>query len=494
MTKVPQLPFLEQIQEQSISYNELKGSEHKKNLGQFFTDINIAKFMASLANVNIEQHKINILDCGSGNGILSISLLQRLDTLNLSLNVKLHLYEIDQDIIDSLKSNVEMLQSHLKNVDLSFAIHQENFILKDINEKFDFIISNPPYFKLNKASDEAVKMNYVVYGQPNIYMLFMAKSIELLKDTGEMIFITPRSFTSGSYFKAFRCFFLNNAHFEQIHIFNTRTKHFKSESILQETIITKIVKRQIDRVIISSSEDSSFNDYNEMKVENRLIIDAHEPECVIKLPLDQYDVNILKTFHRSTQTLQSLGYMVSTGKVVTFRSKELIANEHTKNNVPLIWMNNFKNKQLEHPLDFGKEQYISTDNQSLLIDKSNYIIIKRFSSKEQKKRINIGYIFKDKIEYAQIGLENHLNYLYRKDDEMSKKELMILGDFLDSELTDKYFRISNGNTQVNATELMNLPIPDDIYKELISARKHKTENKRYTRTTEKIQYTRALCN
>ena len=163
MTKVPQLPFLEQIQEQSISYNELKGSEHKKNLGQFFTDINIAKFMASLANVNIEQHKINILDCGSGNGILSISLLQRLDTLNLSLNVKLHLYEIDQDIIDSLKSNIEMLQSYLKIVDLSFAIHQENFILKDINEKFDFIISNPPYFKLNKASDEAVKMNYVVY-------------------------------------------------------------------------------------------------------------------------------------------------------------------------------------------------------------------------------------------------------------------------------------------------------------------------------------------
>lgn len=466
MTKILQLPFLEQIQRQSISYNQLKGNEHKKNFGQFFTDINIAKFMTSLANINEELREIDILDCGSGNGILSISLLERLDTLKLSLNVNLHLYEIDQDIIDSLRSNIEVIQSHLKNIELSFSIHQENFIVKNIKEKFDFIISNPPYFKLNKSSAEAVKMSYVVHGQPNIYMLFMAKSIELLKDTGEMIFITPRSFTSGSYFKSFRRFFLDNANFEQIHIFNTRTKHFKSESILQETIITKIVKRQLDKVIISSSEDSGFNDYNEMKVENNLILDAHEPECVIKLPLDQYDINILKTFHRSTQTLQSLGYIVSTGKVVTFRSKELITNEHTKNTVPLIWMNNFKNKQLEHPLDFGKEQYISTDNQSLLIDKSNYIIIKRFSSKEQKKRINIGYIFKDKIEYAQIGLENHLNYLYRKDDEMSKKELMILGDFLDSELTDKYFRISNGNTQVNATELMNLPIPDDIYKEL----------------------------
>lgn len=494
MTRLPQLPFLEVLQKQSVLYNEQKSSEHKKKLGQFFTDINIAKFMASLITINSKQESINILDCGAGNGILSISLLHKIDTFNLIKNINLHLYEIDQDIINSLTNNIKKLQNNLKNINLTFFIHQNNFILKNINEKFDFIISNPPYFKLNKASDEAVKMDYVVYGQPNIYMLFMAKSIELLKDTGEMIFITPRSFTSGNYFKAFRCFFLSNAHFEQIHIFNTRTKHFKSESILQETIITKIVKKQIDKVIISSSEDSSFSDYNEMKVENKIIIDADELECVIKLPLDQYDVDILKTFHRSTQTLKSLGYIVSTGKVVTFRSKELITNEHTKNTVPLIWMNNFKNKQLVHPLEFGKEQYISAANKSLLIDKSNYIIIKRFSSKEQKKRINIGYIFKDNIEYTQIGLENHLNYLYRKDDEMSKKELMILGNFLDSELTDKYFRISNGNTQVNATELMNLPIPDDIYKELISARKHKTENKRHTTTTEKIQYTRALCN
>ena len=85
-----QLPLLEQLQEQSIVYNQLKGNEHKKNLGQFFTDINIANFMVSLTNMNKEQQQINVLDCGSGNGILSISLLQRLDSLNFSFNVKLN--------------------------------------------------------------------------------------------------------------------------------------------------------------------------------------------------------------------------------------------------------------------------------------------------------------------------------------------------------------------------------------------------------------------
>lgn len=494
MTKVPHLPFLKQLETQSVKYNQRKGHEHKKKFGQFFTDINIAKFMASLASINTKQQEINILDCGAGNGILSVSLLQKLDIANLPKSISLHLYEIDHDIIDSLRNNLEILQNNLQNIKLSFFIYTENFIMKDINEKFDFIISNPPYFKLSKESNEASKMSHVVYGQPNIYMLFMAKSIELLKDSGEMIFITPRSFTSGNYFKAFRCFLLNNGYFGHIHIFNTRKKHFKAESILQETIITKIIKQQVDKVIISSSEDSNFHDYKEIRAEANLIIDAHDPECIIKLPLDRNDVKILKAFYRSTQTLKSLGYTVSTGKVVTFRSKELIHNKNLQDTVPLIWMNNFKNKQLVHPLDFGKEQYISTKNQNLLIDKSNYIIIKRFSSKEQNKRINIGYIIKDQIPYTRIGLENHLNYLYRQDSEMSVDELIILSNFLDSELTDKYFRISNGNTQVNATELMNLPMPDQIYKGLISARENKKKNTRYSRTFEKIQYTGSLYN
>ena len=64
INNVPHLNILERIQEQFIAYNQLKEKEYKKNLGQFFTDINIAKFMASLANVNIDQHEINILDCG----------------------------------------------------------------------------------------------------------------------------------------------------------------------------------------------------------------------------------------------------------------------------------------------------------------------------------------------------------------------------------------------------------------------------------------------
>lgn len=75
------------------------------------------------------------------------------------------------------------------------------------DDLYDVIISNPPYKKIAKAEPESVVMDSVVHGQPNIYFLFMAMSVKLLKPNGEMIFITPRSFTSGLYFRKFREYF-----------------------------------------------------------------------------------------------------------------------------------------------------------------------------------------------------------------------------------------------------------------------------------------------
>lgn len=138
-----------------------------------------------------------------------------------------------------------------KYKNLNVNIIKENFILSNrdmwMNDqfegKYDIIIANPPYKKLAKSAEESILMNNVVYGQPNIYFLFMAMSIKLLKTGGEMIFITPRSFTSGAYFKSFRSYLLDNAMITNIHIFNSRNNLFKGEEVLQETIITRAIKK-----------------------------------------------------------------------------------------------------------------------------------------------------------------------------------------------------------------------------------------------------------
>jgi len=459
------IDFLKIIEKESAEYSTLSNTLLKKELGQFFTDSSVAKYMSNLFDFNISiDKKIELLDCGAGHGILSIALLYRLVVKGYR-NIDLTLYEIDENVVETLENNLNFFAKKHTKLKLSYKIIKKNFILDEHNKKFDYIISNPPYFKINKNDKEAQLMEYVVHGQPNIYMLFMAKSNELLKENGEMVFITPRSFTSGNYFKKFREYLLNAVSLTHIHTFQSRKKHFKNENILQETVITKYTKAKNSTLIITSSEASSFDNITTLSVNRELVIEKNR--MIIGIPTSKEELNLLKVFSRAKLTLKDMGYKISTGKVVPFRAKEFIETERTlKNHVPLLWMQNFKKEQVIFPLKSKKEQYIEQRKETgnLLIPKNNYLIIKRFSSKEQHRRVNIGYIFKDDFSDNYLGLENHLNYLYRKDRDLKKEEMQELGLFLTSKEVDQYFRIFNGNTQVNATDILTLPVPISLYK------------------------------
>ena len=466
LVKQNYIDFLLTIEKESSLYSQNSSFGIKKNLGQFFTDASVAKFMAEMFSCSLPRtNKVSILDCGAGHGILAIALLSRL-VLEGYNSIELTLYEIDDLALGKLNENLIEFSLKYPYLDFSYTIKNSNFILDNIKEKFDYIVSNPPYFKVNKNSNEALSMSHVVHGQPNIYMLFMAKSSELLKRDGEMVFITPRSFTSGSYFKKFREYMLDNLSLVQIHIFNSRREQFKNETILQETIITKFKKNSSQKVVISSSEDSHFFKVNTINVTKDMIVE--KSRAMIGIPTSKEELTLLKRFNSAIYRFKDMGYKISTGKVVTFRAKEFIRRDITndKEYVPLLWMQNFKQEKLVFPLSSNKEQYIQhiDKTKKLLIPNSNYIVIKRFSSKEQYRRVNIGHIFKESLSSDYLGLENHLNYLYREDRELTRDEMKELALFLTSKEVDQYFRIFNGNTQVNATDILMLPVPDKLHK------------------------------
>jgi methylase of polypeptide subunit release factors len=70
--------------------------------------------------------------------------------------------------------------------------------------KYDVVIGNPPYMKIPKDAPEATAMPEICYGAPNMYFIFAAMGLFNLKENGEMVYIIPRSWTSGAYFKRFR--------------------------------------------------------------------------------------------------------------------------------------------------------------------------------------------------------------------------------------------------------------------------------------------------
>jgi adenine-specific DNA-methyltransferase len=70
----------------------------------------------------------------------------------------------------------------------------------------------------------------------------MAASAALLREGGELAFITPRSFTSGAYFHVFRERFFASVRLVSVHIFNSRRDAFGRDDVLQENIIVRGIR------------------------------------------------------------------------------------------------------------------------------------------------------------------------------------------------------------------------------------------------------------
>ena len=85
--------------------------------------------------------------------------------------------------------------------------------------------------------------------------------------------------------------------------------------------------------------------------------------------------------------------------------------------------------------------------------------MRRFSAKEEARRLVAAPYLADSVSAPVIGFENHLNYVYRPNSNLTEDEAVGLVAIFNSSLLDNYFRVSSGNTQVSATELRAMALP-----------------------------------
>lgn len=468
------------------TYASSRSSEFRKKYGQYMTPVAVARFMAQLFDSKSDD--ITILDPGAGTGVLNCAILENLaNSNNHPQKIKLVVYEIDTEIIPYLEKALEYSKKWLKrkNVSFTYRIVPKDFILansesfnsdgtlslfEDNLEKFDYIISNPPYFKLSKSDPRAKIASKIVYGQPNIYAIFMSISALLLNEGGELVFITPRSYAAGPYFKAFRKHFFSLVQPVYIHLFGSRKDAFDRDAILQENIILKAVKdhtfeKPNAKVTISFSQGvKDLNITVKRDVPVRDIVDLESKNKVLRIPVTSKEDHVVELVHSWGKNLHSLGLNISTGPVVAFRASRYLSNVDDNNGfryAPLLWMQNIKAMSVRWPVNCNKKQFIedSQKTQRLLIPNKNYVLLRRFSAKEENRRLVAAPYLSGLIKSETVGLENHLNYIYRPKGNLSLEEAVGLAALLNSELLDTYFRTSNGNTQVSATELKDMPLP-----------------------------------
>lgn len=131
----------------------------------------------------------------------------------------------------------------IKGVKMQADIRCFDFILAEAialngeGPAYDAVITNPPYFKIGKNDPRALAASSLVHGQTNIYSLFMAVSAALLVPGGDFVCITPRSFTSGPYFRKLREVFFAMIRPVRTHIFGSRKDTFRRDEVLQENVI-----------------------------------------------------------------------------------------------------------------------------------------------------------------------------------------------------------------------------------------------------------------
>jgi len=114
------------------------------------------------------------------------------------------------------------------------------------------------------------------------------------------------------------------------------------------------------------------------------------------------------------------------------------------------------------PAETRKPQAIEVcpETDGLLLPAGRYVIVKRFTAKEERRRVVPAVLNAEDVPTARVGLENHLNYFHRAGASLGALEAYGLAAFLGSSLVDEYFRQFSGHTQVNASDLRSLRYPD----------------------------------
>ncbi|MEW5988838.1 MAG: BsuBI/PstI family type II restriction endonuclease [Chloroflexota bacterium] len=462
-----------------------RSEQRRKALGQYLTPPAVARFMSRWLGSLPQGGRV--LDPAIGSGVLACALIEQVVRAGYPTELIIAGYEIDAEFASAAREALATatvyaathgirVQANVFQADFALAqtplpqlpLFPRNGVSRPAAYCYEAIIANPPYFKLNTQDPHA----RIAAGHTNIYTLFMALSVRLLAANGVACFIVPRSFCSGAYFAQFRRELLRQVTPTHVHLFESREDTFQADDVLQENVIMVVRQRPAattDQSFLTISASPGAANLQRSLVSHQIpaaqFLGKNNGLVSLRLPVTELDQSILDVMDAWPCSLAQLGWRVSTGRVVPFRAQNFLRETEAidqQQAVPLVWMQHVSPQRVEWPVaQSNKPQAIAREaaRKDLLLPAANYVLLRRFSAKEERRRLTAAPFLRSDYPYDAVGLENHLNVIYRRPGELMPEEALGLSALLNSTLLDRYFRICNGNTQVNAAELRALPLP-----------------------------------
>lgn len=394
--------YIEEYTKESIDYLKNTDIKKRKKLGQYFTPKSIRELLLSKLP---KKDNADILDpaCGSGEFLLSCKKYFK--------NPILYGFDIDKKLINISSKLVK--NASIKNFD---------FLNIDINKKkYDYIIGNPPYFKL-KLNEEIKKKYFdIIKGRVNIFSLFIKTGLDLLKDGGYLAYVVPPSMNNGAYFSKLREYVIKNSSLEYLHIIDGADNFHLANQKVMLIILKKTNSKKSSKYIFKKNGITIFTE----------------------------DKKFLNKAYKNTVSLKDIGYTVKTGNIIWNEHKEKLTNDKN-NSTLLIWASNINNGKIIIGYTKGKPQYIKNISNDLII-KSRVVVVNRITG--SSKDINIKAAIVNEKEFV---CENHVNVIYMSKNANCNYSLEDILKALQDKTNIKVMRLISGNTQISKTELERL--------------------------------------
>ena len=395
----------------SVSLTKRIDQKDKKTQGIFFTPPSIInKIMDILAHYmdNIE----NVLEPSCGSCEFVSRLNQKYPEINITG------VELNKTIFDSLES----FQNDKVN------ILNQDFLTYNPTNNYDLIWANPPYLVIKKEKVDEIYYDYFE-GRPNLFILFLLKSLKLLNLGGILCYVLPKNFINCNYYNKTRKYI--NENFQILDLFECDGEFMETK---QETVVLTVrnIKNELEK----------YNEKFTLNVGEFITFGIPE------------NISRLKVLYENSTTLNNMNFDVIVGNLVWNQNRDKLTNDKEK--TLLIYSSDIKNKEL-------KIQKYKDESKKNYINKKGYtgpsLVVNRGYG---KSKYNFNYcLLNIDSEYL---IENHLICIKYKENidanDLIESYNKIIKSF-DNEKTKEFIKLYFGNNAINTTELAKiLPIYD----------------------------------
>ncbi len=437
---------------------------------QYFTPAPVAHLMAGMLSARSGGYRL--LDPGAGIGVLAAHAVAHLvDRSNTLDSLHVTAYEIDAALVVRLRAVLERCAAFAaeRRVMLTFDIRTQDFLADACalvgapRDRYDGVILNPPYGKINTESEARKQARMLGAEVPNVYAAFWTAAVRMAKTRADVVAITPRSFCNGTYFTGFRRFLLGAGALRRLHVFDARDEAFSDHSVLQENLITVLTVGAKPDTVVVTAQSVPGATMRERTVPYARVVQPNDTDRFIHVVPDANADLAASFMARMVCTLDDLGIAVSTGPVVDFRATDLLRAEPTRDTIALLYPAHLRAGRVVWSPKNGKKpmsiEEAGAAAKRLLVADGRYVLVKRFTAKEERRRVVAALYEGDTSSGHGVAIENHLNYLHQHGRPLDDNFATGLVIYLNSSHVDDYLRQFSGHTQVNAGDLRSIRYP-----------------------------------